>query len=341
MQKPKVEIVRLEDQWRRTLLERHWSKECTWVFDKFIAPSTLRQYNNYIAQFQNFCVSNSLSFPPEQATRSAIIAEFLLFKAKQSERPESMLRSIRAALTHYFDSIDISEPFCLALRHFSTALVKAETTRPAGRTPIMPIKPFTDMFNNWPDNDKLTTSKLRLKAVTLLTISTLARCSDLAPTNTLKRDQIHFNTDGSLTLKMFGIKNDTDRKGFEIRVEKSSIQKCDPVQTLKDYMTRTAKKVVPKAVFVKTNSPNDPISARGIAEILRAAIKEAGLSDVYTPRCFRPSAASAAVKAECNHESIRQLGRWKTREVFYENYVYPLTQTDTTDKILKSELNIY
>ena len=252
-----------------------------------------------------------------------------------------MLRSIRAALTHYFNSIGISEPFCLSLKHFNTALVKSETTRPAGRTPIMPIKPFTDLFNKWPENEKLSTADLRLKSVTLLTISTLARCSDLAPTNTLKRDQVHFNTDGSLIIKLFGIKNDSDRKGFEIRVEKSSNRKCDPVQTLRDYMTRTAKTVAPEAIFVKTTTPHDPISARGIAEILRAAIKKAGLSDVYTPRCFRPSAASAAVYSGCQHESVRQLGRWNGRESFYQSYIYPLTQAHTTDRILKSELNIY
>ena len=264
----------------------------------------------------------------------------MLYKARQSERPESMLRTIKAALTHYFNSIGIWDPFCQNLRHFYTALVKCETSRPAGRTPIMPIKPFTDMFNKWPENDKLSTADLRLKSMTLLTISTLARCSDLAPANCLKRNQVRFNQDGSLTLVLFGIKNDSDRKGFEIRVEKSSDPKCDPVQTLKDYMTRTSKNGTPEALFIKTTS-FDPLSARGVSEVLRNAIKRAGLSDLYTPRCFRPSAASAAIKTGCDHESVRQLGRWKTREVFYENYVYPLPKSDTTDKILTSDINVY
>ena len=50
-------------------------------------------------------------------------------------------------------------------------------------------------------------------------------------------------------------------------MEKSSDSKCDPVQTPKDYMTRTSKKENPEALFVKTKS-HDPLSARGIAEIL-------------------------------------------------------------------------
>ena len=313
------------------------------MFNNFIAESTLRQYNNYIAQFQDFCSSNNFPFPPSETQRSAIIAEFLLFKAKQSQRPESMLRSVRAALTHFFTIMGTPEPFCDLLKKFSTALVKSETNKPAGRTPIMPLKPFIDMFLGWPENDKLSTSDLRLKSVTLLTIGTMARCSDLAPANTLRRNQVNFNADGSLTLKLFGIKNDSDRKGFEIRVEKASTEKIDPVSTLRAYITRSAKKEVPDdaPIFVKATAPYEPITARGISDILRTAIKKAGLSDVYTPKCFRPSAATAAVKAGCDHESVRQLGHWKTREVFYANYVYPLPQADMTDKILNSDLKIY
>ena len=161
MPKPKMEAIRLEDQWRESLLKNNWSENCANRFSNFIAESTLRQYNNYIAKFQNFCASNNFSFPPCETQRSAIIAEFLLFKAKQSQRPESMLRSVRAALTHYFNVIGTPEPFCKLLRNINTALVKTETNKPTGRTPIMPLKPFIDMFLGWPENDKLSMGDLR------------------------------------------------------------------------------------------------------------------------------------------------------------------------------------
>ena len=340
MPKHQMETLRLEDRWRQTLLNKQWSEECAGIFHKFIATSTLRQYNFYIAQFQKFCFSINCKFPPDDTQISAVIAEFLLFKAKQSERPESLLRSIRAALTHYFNSIGYPQPFCLFLKNFNTALVKSVTSKPAGRTSIMPLKPFIDMFNEWPQNENLSVTDLRLKAVTLLTISSLAQCSDIAPTNTLKRNQIKFNQDGSLTLNYFGIKNDSDRKGFTIRVEPSANEKCDPVRTIKDYMNRT-ELPLDSAIFVKAIAPYEPITARGISDILRTAIKRAGLGDTYTPRCFRPSAASAAIQAGCDHETIRALGRWKGREVFYNHYVYPLPKKDTTDKILSSDLQIY
>ncbi len=303
----------------------------------------MKQYNAYINQFKQFCVSNNINFPPNEQIRSATIANFLLYKSEQSMRPESMLKSIRAALTQYFNSIGVTDPFCSQLKQFNTALIKCQTTKPKGRTPIMPIKPFMEMFEKWPINEKLTTADLRLKAVTLLTISTLARCSDLAPANVLKRSQLRFNSDNSLTINMFGIKNDSNRTGFEIRVEKSNNVKCDPVSCLEHYIQRTKHQVDSSIdpLFIKPTAPHDPVSPRGIADILRSAIKKAGLSDLYTPRCFRPSATSAAIFGGCEHESVRQLGRWKTRETFYENYVYPIRKDNTTDKILNSDLNIY
>ena len=338
-----METLCLENQWRKLLTKKHWSEQCTAVHSNFIATSSLKQYNSYINQFQEFCVIQNINFPPDEDNRSSAIAEFLLFKAKQSERPGSMLQSVRAALTHFFNSMEVSEPFCIFLKQLSTALIKSETARPKGRTPIMPLKPFTDMFERWPDNDNLTLAKLRVKAVTLITIGTLARCSDLAPANVLKRKNVTFNKDGSLTILFHGIKNDSDRKGFEIRVECAQNPKSDPVKTLRDYINRTADKVDQSEgpIFIKPSSPFGPVTPRGIADILRTAIKEAGLSDTFTPRSFRPSATSAAVASGCDHETVRQLGRWKTREVFYESYVYPLPKKDTTDKILNSDLKLY
>ena len=111
-----------------------------------------------------------------------------------------------------------------------------------------------DIFEKWPRDDMLTTSDLRLKAVTLLTISTLARCSDLALANILKREQIQFNSDGSLTISLFQIKNDRDRTGFEIRVEKASNIKYGPVKTLNDYIRRTAD---PIKTMIKQTHPSD------------------------------------------------------------------------------------
>ena len=57
----------------------------------------------------------------------------------------------------------------------------------------------------------------------------------------LLRKQIKFNDDGSANIIFFGIKNDSDRKGFEIVLGSTDESVIDPVLTLQDYIKRTRK----------------------------------------------------------------------------------------------------
>ena len=45
----------------------------------------------------------------------------------------------------------------------------------------MPIQPLVDKFETMGDNSKLPMKQLRMKAVTLLALTTMTRPSDLAP----------------------------------------------------------------------------------------------------------------------------------------------------------------
>ena len=71
----------------------------------------------------------------------------------------------------------------------------------------------------------------------------------------------------SLTIRLFGIKNDIDRKGFEIKVEKASNTKCDPVKTLNITFdeqliqeTMIKQSYIERPIFVKATHPHDRIS---------------------------------------------------------------------------------
>ena len=56
---------------------------------------------------------------------------------------------------------------------------------------------------------------------------------------------------------------------------------------------------------------------------------------------FPPStaqrSASASIKAGNDPEVTRQIGRWRSREVFYNSYVYPLARDSFTDNLLSTE----
>jgi hypothetical protein len=52
-----------------------------------------------------------------------------------------------------------------------------------------------------------------------------------------------------------------------------------------------------------------------------------------TAKCCRPTAANAAIQAGYNPETTMYIGRWKTKEVFFNHYVYPLAPRCYTDGV--------
>ena len=115
--------------------------------------------NSYIAMFYACCVEKQYTMPNDLCKGSAIVGEFMCLKAEKSERPESMLTSILAALTAFN-----SGPLPKYLHNLKQALIKECTKRPKGRTPIMTVKPFVDMFEQWGENGKLTLKQLSKNA---------------------------------------------------------------------------------------------------------------------------------------------------------------------------------
>lgn len=271
---------------------------------------------------------------------SAAIADFLVAKSEQSDRPESLLRAVMAALTNFFSIRGRRNPFNQELLNLVKALVKHSTKRPSGRTKVMPMEPLSRLFESWGENNTLTLSQLRQKALTLLTMACMARPSDLAPKVGFVRSQLSFR-DTSVTVLFFGIKNDTNRQGFEVRVDGTE-SNADPVKCLKHYCDRTAEhaKEANDAVFLTLTPPFKALNAQSVAQILRKSISDAGLPpDQYTAKSFRPSAATAAIASGCNPNITRLRGRWKTESVFFNHYVYPVTeQTNMTHEIMTSNI---
>ncbi|GFO17339.1 hypothetical protein PoB_004384400 [Plakobranchus ocellatus] len=67
-------------------------------------------------------------------------------------------------------------------------------------------------------------------------------------------------------------------------------------------------------------------------------LKEAGLGPEFTARCFRPTGATAAVLGGVAAHTARSLGRWKTDDVFFNRYVFPLDPDSITDKMFSVKL---
>ena len=140
----------------------------------------------------------------------------------------------------------------------------------------------------------------------------------------------------SLTVWLFGLKNDASRSGFEVCIPKATDPKVDPSFTLRSYISRTERfrDCNNKAVFLTLNPPYKALAADTVASVLQSAIDLVGLKG-FTPKSFRSSAATAAVTNGVSPETAMQIGRWKTSEVFFGHYVYPSVPEDYVDNIQK------
>ena len=293
----------------------------------------------YANKYIQFCNARDVDFSDN--TNIPCLANFLCELADSSDRPESVLRTVSASLSFLFEALGKASPIHHPeIKRLITALIKTGTVKPMKRSKPMPIEAFVKYFRELGPDKDLSLKELRRKTVTLLSLVFMARPSDLAPKGVvfnsstlsvektvLSTDDIRFNEDGSLSITFWGIKNDSKRQGFEVTVHpnKDDIL-LDPVRCLKLYIEKTDE-FRPKdtsPLFITLKAPYRAISSDTIGNILEESISAAGLADMgFTAKSFRPTAATMAIQKGMSPETAMQLGRWKTKEVFFNHYVYP------------------
>lgn len=277
---------------------------------------------------------------PSEAQSQIVL--YLVSKAKFSDRPESLLRTICAALKHFFLAKFNQDIIDSEILRLIQGLIRSETVRPRERTKVMPIEPFIRLFTQWNDNHLLPIANLRQKAITLLALTALCRPSDIAPQTIFRRSQITQNPDSSLTLRFFGIKNDRQRQGFEFRLHRADNKKVDPVECLLTYLEKTSRFTTNEGpVFITLKHPFRQVDSSTVSRILNESIKQAGLPSHFTAKCFRPTGATTAMYSGADAREVRQLGRWKSEDVFYQHYVYPTSKSNITSSVLSSKLELF
>lgn len=331
--------------WRSNL--GGWSTQAQNIIPCSLSKSTRQTYNRALRKLWAYCQQQGITFPP---TSPSVMGDFFIHLACSSDRPKSVLVIANAAIACMFEIMQTTNIMHdRVLQRLLDALIKTGTSKARIHTPVMPVNPFYEAFLKWPGNDNLDIHKLRIKTLVLLALTLMLRPSDVAPKGEVYdhlsgqvsklqfgRDQIRFETDGSLTIWFHGIKNDRNRDGFQVNVPQASEVKICPVRTLKDYM-RLTDHICPsgKPVFVSLRRPFKAISSSTIAKDLEMAIELVGLSGSgYTAKCFRPTGVTVALEQGCNPDNVRSVGRWKCREVFEEHYIFPRVGKDFADKIL-------
>ncbi len=345
-----MEYLRLEDLWDENLLSKGWSERAAKQVSLARAKSTRKVYNYYVNRLLKFCLERSVEFPPCEP----VIADFMCLLTDQCTRPNSVLKNASAGITQLYHALDLPSPVKSEKVHdLKTSLVKTQTQVPASGVKVMPIRPFHQLFLGWPSNGQLTIKQLRLKCITLLALAFMTRPSDLAPRSVqfdpvtmetqnfvLSTDQVVFLPDGSIEFTFFGIKNDTDRSGFKVVLPPTELENLDPGRALQCYIQCTDgfRDKDKKPLFIALNRPHKALSASAISKVLDEAILCAGLGGMgFSAKSFRPTAATAAMDIGVQPETAMQIGRWKTKEVFFNHYVYPRAPASYTNDMFNHD----
>lgn len=333
--------------WGHRLEKRGWSEDTIKVHLLSIAKSTRRSYDNVLKKCRDLCRKGS--FPP---LATATLAEMLHALSNSSKRPSSILHTATAALSHVYvalDMTDLTKDDCII--RLVSGLIKSKTQEPMKKSLVMPIEKFSDLFLNWGENRSLSLKQLRMKTIVLLALSFMLRPSDIAPKSTyydndlkceaklvFKTDMIMFEENG-LKINFFGIKNDTNRTGFEVFVPCHENNLLDPKSSLQDYLVRTECFRKDNAVFLSLRKPYDALSASSIGKILDEAIDIVGLSGKgFTAKSFRPTGATTAIEAGIDPHIVQKVGRWKSHDVFFQHYVHSKTPCDYVSKVVKPKV---
>lgn len=344
---PKVENICVEDLWQsRLMAQANWSNRAALQIRYSLAPSTLKCYNSLLDRLHGFCVTNDYAFPPNE---SCVISDFLCMLADGSNKPRSLLKNALAAMSCMYEALDLENlGHNKDLSRLVQALTKSGTMVPMQRSQAMPIKNFRDLFASWPGNELLSIKRLRLKAITLLSLVAMLRPSDIAPksvvfnpetlsahSKVMTTDDVIFNNDGSLSMFLQGIKNDTSRTGFKVDIPAHTDNSVDPVDALKVYIARTEPFRKNNELFIQLQAPYSAICAATVGKILDEAILLAGLpTSEFSAKSFRPTGATIAMEEGHNAADVMKVGRWKTQAVFFEHYVHNKTPASFTNSII-------
>lgn len=200
-------------------------------------------------------------------------------------------------------------------------------------------------FSQWNDNHLLSLSCLQQKAITLLALTALCRPSDIASQVIFRRSQIIQNTDSSLKLRFLDVKNDRQRECFEKCLHRGDNKKVDPVDYLLTYMYVNRTVCLTDSnngpVFFTLTHPFLQVDSSTISHVLNESIWLVGLSPQFTARCFRPTGATTAMQSGADAREVRQLGLWKSEEVFYQHYIYPTSKINITSSVLNSQFTLF
>ena len=275
-----------------------------------IAPSTLRAYRSGLRDFVAWCEGMAVDPMPATPSTVAGYAATLADAGKSVSTIEQRLAAIRWA----HDAHDIDPPTASkAVRATMSGIRRKLGVAPLKQAaPATAERVMTMLSHVQGDGVKAK----RDRAVLLLGFASAMRRSELAALNL---EDIETRADG-LLLTIRRSKTDQDGAGVTIAIPRGSSAPTCPVQAVAVWIEGAGIEAGPLFRSVtRHGGVGDALSARSIADIVKAAARRAGIEGDFSGHSLRAgfvtSAAERGVRAESiadhtRHASVEMVRRY-------------------------------
>jgi hypothetical protein len=220
MEELEMENVCIQDLWRDRVFT--WRPRACEALIAALAESTFRKYNGYAKRFVQHCVLRGSTW--EEATEGDV-ASFMDSVTSKSERPETTIKGVMAAILALYEGSGMHAPIHHPLlARLKKGFISLRTTREVKHRAPVPVERIVDWVSTLPPNVRLATDMLRLKLLALSAILLIARPSDLAK---LLRPDLKNAPREFVPLAMLAFKNDYKRTGWHGKMFSSSMAALD------------------------------------------------------------------------------------------------------------------
>ncbi|CAG7719349.1 unnamed protein product, partial [Allacma fusca] len=294
-----------------------------------IAMSTRGQYESSLKKWFEYCSNNNLSgWNPKVVDVLTFLAK--LFRDGCSYTSVNTARSALSLILPPVDGVTIGNNVLICKLMKAIGRIKPTKARYSGTWDVNLV---CKLFNNWPDNSRLSIMELSLKLLALLALVTAQRVQTL---HAIKVSDIVISSNVTISICKFlkCSKPGIPEKPIVLEVFADNEKLC-VVSALKEYLKRTATYRKSEALFLKTVSPFQDVNKQTLSRWLCIVLEKAGVDPVFKAHSFRHASTSKAYRGGISVDAIYSRAGWsQTSKVFANFYNRPVAKDLYSNAVL-------
>ena len=295
-------------------------------------PATVKAYDTYIKQWQNFVNTNRILCP------SHIHVSNFLATLYKSGASHSTVNLARSAVSAYLNKNGLNAVGShLMVCRLMTGVFQSRPSLPH-YTETWDVDAVLDCLVEWPSLEKIDLKHLSLRTVMLLSLVSGQRGQSL---HTLLVDDVKFRDDKCVIVYSSLLKQ--TRVGHHLSplsLERFEEKRLCIVSHLTEYIRRTQALRQGSELFISFTKPHKHISRDTLSRWIKTVLETAGLDlSQFSAHSTRAASTSAAYCREVSVEKIMQAAGWSSKRTFSKFYCKPVDQERRGKSLAQSVLD--